>query len=282
MVETGFEATADFARIPDADAIIICVPTPLNKHREPDLSFIVGTMNSIAPHLRAGPGAVAGEHDLSRHDRRRAAAAISRSAGFTHRQGFFLVFSPEREDPGNPELQHADASRRSCGGTTPACLEVGLALYGAGDRQGRAGQLDPGRRADQAAREHPPRGQHRPRQRDEDDRRQDGHRHLRGDPTRRRPSRSASCLLSGPRPRRPLHPDRSVLPDLEGARVRLHTRFIELAGEINRTMPDWVVEQGRRRAQRARQVAEGQPRCWCSASPTRRTSTTCANRRRCA
>ena len=49
MVDGGFQATADFARIPEADAIIICVPTPLSKHREPDLSFIVGTMNSVAP-----------------------------------------------------------------------------------------------------------------------------------------------------------------------------------------------------------------------------------------
>src|SRR5690606_31954182 len=54
MVANGFEATADFSRIPEVDVIIICVPTPLSKHREPDLSFIVGTMDSIVPHLRAG------------------------------------------------------------------------------------------------------------------------------------------------------------------------------------------------------------------------------------
>ena len=54
MVKGGFQATIDYGRIPEADAIIICVPTPLSKHREPDLSFIVGTMEKIAPHLRAG------------------------------------------------------------------------------------------------------------------------------------------------------------------------------------------------------------------------------------
>src|SRR5262245_61439327 len=54
MVDSGFEATGDFSHITQADAVIICVPTPLSKHREPDLSFIVGTMEEIAPHLRAG------------------------------------------------------------------------------------------------------------------------------------------------------------------------------------------------------------------------------------
>jgi hypothetical protein len=54
MVGKGFQATDDFSRIGEADVIVICVPTPLSRHREPDLSFVVGTMETIAPHLRAG------------------------------------------------------------------------------------------------------------------------------------------------------------------------------------------------------------------------------------
>ena len=126
---TGFEATADFARAAEADAIIICVPTPLNKYREPDISFIIATIESIAPHLRAGqvvslesttyPGTT-DEELLPRMQAR--GLVVGRDA--------FLVFSPEREDPGNRSFSTRTIPK-VCGGVTPACLEVGLALYGA-------------------------------------------------------------------------------------------------------------------------------------------------------
>jgi UDP-N-acetyl-D-glucosamine dehydrogenase len=129
MVETGFQATADFARIPEADAIIICVPTPLSKHREPDLSFIVGTMNSIAPHLRAEqvlslesttyPGTTA--EVLQPYVEKR---------GFTIGKDFYVVYSPEREDPGNPNF-NTQSIPKIVGGTTAACRDVGQQLYGA-------------------------------------------------------------------------------------------------------------------------------------------------------
>ena len=125
----GFEATADFARSREADAIIICVPTPLNRHREPDLSYVIGTTEAIVPHLRAGqlvslesttyPGTT-DEELIPRIEAR----------GLKVGQDVFVCFSPEREDPGNPEF---DTRRipKVCGGSTPACLEVGTALYGA-------------------------------------------------------------------------------------------------------------------------------------------------------
>jgi UDP-N-acetyl-D-glucosamine dehydrogenase len=125
----GFEATADFARARDADALIICVPTPLNRHREPDLSYVTGTTEAIVPYLRRGqlvslesttyPGTT--EEELRPRIER---------AGLRIGEDVFLVFSPEREDPGNAQY---DTRRipKVCGGSTPSCLEVGTALYSA-------------------------------------------------------------------------------------------------------------------------------------------------------
>lgn len=128
MVSKGFEATADFSRIAEADAIIICVPTPLSTHREPDLSFIVGTMETIAPHLRADqllslesttyPGTTA--EVLEPYIRKR---------GFSIGENFFLVYSPEREDPGNPNFS-THTIPKVVGGTTAICRELGELLYG--------------------------------------------------------------------------------------------------------------------------------------------------------
>ena len=124
----GFVATTDFARIRDADAIIICVPTPLNKYREPDLSFVLDTTDAIVPHLRPGrivclesttyPGTT--DEELKPR---------IEAAGHVVGRDVFLVFSPEREDPGNPQYVTRTIPK-VCGGCTPACLEVGKALYG--------------------------------------------------------------------------------------------------------------------------------------------------------
>ena len=95
-----FHGTTDFSRAGEADALIICVPTPLNKHREPDLRFVINSVEAIAPHLRAGqvvslesttyPGTT-DEELLPRLE----------SRGLTVGRDVFLIFSPEREDPGN-------------------------------------------------------------------------------------------------------------------------------------------------------------------------------------
>ncbi len=128
MRKAGFEATTDFARTPEADALILCVPTPLNKYREPDLSFVIDTVESLIPHMREGqvmslesttyPGTTDEELGprLEMH---------SLVIGETT----FLVYSPEREDPGNANFT-THTIPKVCGGATPACLEVGMALYG--------------------------------------------------------------------------------------------------------------------------------------------------------
>ena len=127
-VGRGFEATTDFKRVSEADALILCVPTPLNKYREPDLSFVLDTTDSLVPYLRAGqvvslesttyPGTT-DEELLPRVE----------SGGLKVGKDVFLVYSPEREDPGNPSFSTRTIPK-VCGGHTPACLEVGLALYG--------------------------------------------------------------------------------------------------------------------------------------------------------
>ena len=124
----GLEATTDFGRASEVDALILCVPTPLNKCREPDLSFVLDTTNALVPHLRPGqvmslesttyPGTT-DEELLPRVE----------SGGLKVGEDIFLVFSPEREDPGNP-LFTTRTIPKVCGGHTAACLEVGLALYG--------------------------------------------------------------------------------------------------------------------------------------------------------
>ena len=123
----GFSATTDFSRASQADALVICVPTPLTRHREPDLSYITQTMDQLLPHLRAGqllclesttfPGTTAEELQP------RLAAC-----GFTVGHDFFLVFSPEREDPGNPHF-NTRTIPKICGGDSQASLQAGLALY---------------------------------------------------------------------------------------------------------------------------------------------------------
>ena len=124
----GFEATIDFSRVAEADALILCVPTPLNKYREPDLSYVLNTTDSLVPYLRSGqvvslesttyPGTT-DEELLPRIE----------SRGMRVGKDIFLVYSPEREDPGNPNFTTRTIPK-VCGGHTSACLEVGLALYG--------------------------------------------------------------------------------------------------------------------------------------------------------
>jgi UDP-N-acetyl-D-glucosamine dehydrogenase len=122
-----FSATDDFRRAAETDALIICVPTPLNRHREPDLSFVTGTLDSLLPHLKAGqllslesttyPGTTA-EEIRPPLERR----------GFEIGTDFFLVYSPEREDPGNPDFETRTIPK-VLGGETEACARVGMALY---------------------------------------------------------------------------------------------------------------------------------------------------------
>ena len=129
MREAGFEATTDMSRIAEADTAIICVPTPLNQYREPDLSFVTGTMDAIAPHLRAGQ-MVALESTTWPGTTEEILRPYLEARGLSVGTDIHLVYSPEREDPGNPDFT-TDTIPKVVGGSTPACLEAGLALYGA-------------------------------------------------------------------------------------------------------------------------------------------------------
>ncbi len=126
--KAGFEATADFSRAGEADALILCVPTPLNKYREPDLSFIIKTTESLVPHLRKGQ-VVSLESTTYPGTTDEELKPRIESRGFKVGKDIFLVFSPEREDPGNPDFTTRTIPK-VCGGVTPACQEVGVALYG--------------------------------------------------------------------------------------------------------------------------------------------------------
>lgn len=128
-VESGkLKCTTDFSRAARADALILCVPTPLDKHREPDLSYVISSLEMILPHLRPGqvvslesttyPGTT-DEELMPRIEK----------IGFKVGQDIFLVYSPEREDPGNPDFKTRTIPK-VCGGVTPDCMEAGLALYG--------------------------------------------------------------------------------------------------------------------------------------------------------
>ena len=128
-VRGRIKATSNFANCSEADALILCVPTPLDKYREPDLSFVLQTTDALLPHLRHGqlislesttyPGTT--EEELK--------PRIERT-GLVVGQDIFLVYSPEREDPGNSHYTTATIPK-VCGGDTANCVEAGLALYSA-------------------------------------------------------------------------------------------------------------------------------------------------------
>jgi len=136
--QRGFRATADYSRITEMDAVVICVPTPLDEHQEPDLSYITETAKSIAPHLRAGqlivlesttyPGTTEevlipileknNKHGLKAH-----------REGQAGNDTFFVAFSPEREDPGNDTVERRDIPK-VIGGLSPQATEIAASLYG--------------------------------------------------------------------------------------------------------------------------------------------------------
>lgn len=126
-VQAGMECTADFGRTADADALILCVPTPLNKYREPDLSYVVSTTEMIVPHLRPGQVVSLESTTYPGTTEEELLPRLS-SMGLTVGEDFFLVYSPEREDPGNPNFS-TNTIPKVVGGHTPACLMVGIALY---------------------------------------------------------------------------------------------------------------------------------------------------------
>lgn len=123
----GFHATADMAEIAGVDAIILCVPTPLNRYREPDLGFVTNTTDSLVPYLRRGQ-VVSLESTTYPGTTEEELLPRLASTGLRVGEDIFLVYSPEREDPGNPDFSTRSIPK-ICGGHTPACLEAGMALY---------------------------------------------------------------------------------------------------------------------------------------------------------
>ena len=123
-----FEATTDLARIAEPDAILICVPTPLTRHREPDLGFVVRTAEAIAPHLREGQLVVL-ESTTYPGTTAEVMKPILESSGLRSGIELFLAYSPEREDPGNIDFA-TTAIPKVVGGDGPEALALACALYG--------------------------------------------------------------------------------------------------------------------------------------------------------
>jgi UDP-N-acetyl-D-glucosamine dehydrogenase len=135
----GFSATSDFSKLKDMDAIIICVPTPLNEYHEPDLSFITDTAKAIAPHLRAGqlvvlesttyPGTTE-EVLVPILEKGNKSGLKAARNGEPSDQAFYVAFSPEREDPGNTTVARRDIPK-VVGGLDAQAAELSAGLYGA-------------------------------------------------------------------------------------------------------------------------------------------------------
>jgi UDP-N-acetyl-D-glucosamine dehydrogenase len=131
----GFRATADYSEIAQMDVIIICVPTPLNEYHEPDLSYITGTLTSMAPFVGQGqliilesttyPGTT---EEIVVPFLEKGNAAGLRASRDAETQGFYVAFSPEREDPGNDTVARRDIPK-VIGGCGPVALELASAVY---------------------------------------------------------------------------------------------------------------------------------------------------------
>jgi UDP-N-acetyl-D-glucosamine dehydrogenase len=124
-----FSADIDFSRIKEVEAVIICVPTPLNKNREPDISFIIETGKSIAPHLAKGALVVLESTTYPGTTDEDLRAVLEAGSKMKAGTDFYLAFSPEREDPGNVQSK-VEIIPKVIGGYTPECLERAKALYG--------------------------------------------------------------------------------------------------------------------------------------------------------
>lgn len=130
-IQNAFEknctATTDFSKATEADALIICVPTPLTKNRDPDITFITKTMDAITPYLRPGQ-LLSLESTTYPGTTDEILLPYLEEKGFKVGENYFLVYSPEREDPGNPNFT-TQTIPKVCGGYTRDCLDVGQTLY---------------------------------------------------------------------------------------------------------------------------------------------------------
>jgi UDP-N-acetyl-D-glucosamine dehydrogenase len=129
LVKTNrLSASTDFSSVKHVEAILICVPTPLSKYREPDISYILSTGKTIAPHLSRGSVVVLESTTYPGTTEEDLRAVLEQGSGLKAGQDFHLAFSPEREDPGNPDSQVANIPK-IIGGYTPGCLEKAKTIY---------------------------------------------------------------------------------------------------------------------------------------------------------
>ena len=133
--KNGFSATGDYSRIAQMDVVIICVPTPLNNHHEPDLSYITGTVKSIAPFLKDGQLVILESTTYPGTTEEVVVPMLEqgnpsglRVARDDFSPGFYVAFSPEREDPGNTTVARRDIPK-VVGGCGPAARDLASALY---------------------------------------------------------------------------------------------------------------------------------------------------------
>lgn len=126
-ITLGFRATSDFERTAEADAIILCLPTPLSRQREPDLSYVLNTVDAILPYLHCKQ-VISLESTTYPGTTDEEVKPKIESTGLQVGKEIFLVYSPEREDPGNADFATGNIPK-ICGGSTPDCLAVGIALY---------------------------------------------------------------------------------------------------------------------------------------------------------
>ncbi len=124
-----FRATTDFGALSEADAAIICVPTPLNKTRDPDIRFVMAAGQEVAKYVHPGMLVVLESTTYPGTTEEMLLPMVSHDGELRVGEDFFLAFSPERIDPGNP-VYHVENTPKVVGGVTPACLEVASALYG--------------------------------------------------------------------------------------------------------------------------------------------------------
>ena len=221
--EKRFSATTDFSVVRELDTINICVPTPLRKTKDPDMSYIVSAVRGDRQTFSSRAAGDAGIDHLSRHHRRTDAADV-REARLKAGKDFFLCFSPERVDPGNPKYQTYNIPK-VVGGITPACTEMG-ALFFSQALENVVPVSHARRRDGEAAGEHLPHDQHRAGERNGADVRSHGHQRLGSDRRGGDQALRLHAVLSRPGPRRALHSHRSVLSVVEdqagGHRGALH------------------------------------------------------------
>ena len=271
-------ATSDMSHLKDMDAIDICVPTPLRKTKDPDLSYVVQAVDAVKAHLKKGQLVILESTTYPGTTDEVVQPALEES-GLKAGVDFYLAFSPERVDPGN-ESYSTRTIPKVVGGVNRESTELASDLYGSIvetvvpvsstqvaemvkllENTFRAVNIG---LVNEIALDGPP----------DEHRRVGSHRRGRHQTVR------VHAVLSGARPRRALHSDRSVLPVLEGAperiRVPVHRagRPRQLLDARVRRRADW---RGAEYEEEGRSTDRG---FTCSASPTRRTSATCASRRR--